>query len=130
MKTIGKFNKNDIKITDLYLAETYGHFLTLGDTIEIVNRKLIDIYIEERVDQLFGFNRPTYIVEKEKIDFNKKLPPVTGYAWLRCYEPIKEGHGSHLVMVWLQDGESDPFKEISRRLGEINWEEQAGDFEE
>lgn len=74
--------------------------------------------------------RKTLIITPETE--NGFLPPVIYYAWLNCYTPINpEMHGSELVVIWLgkEPGEKNLETIIYEGIYDLNWKEEAADFE-
>ena len=130
MRTVGKYKNENIEVTELHLLETYRQYLAAGDHVEEINQSIYGLEMTEQIDSFFGYNRPLLIDDKACLNFKKLLPPVMGFAWLRCYQPIKEGAGSHLVVVWFQGKDADPFDEAGNRLRSIDWGKTAKDFEE
>jgi hypothetical protein len=133
MKPVGKFKGKNIRLTHLYLKETYGESLVYpaGPGIEIINETLINKSIPRRITELFGQDRPLCIAEKEKIDYRQELPPVTAFAWLLCPQPVKSrrSDGSHLVLVYFQRADEDPFSVVEDKLKLIDWQRYADDFD-
>jgi hypothetical protein len=133
MRPVGKFKEKDIRLTDLYLKGTYGDSLVYpaGPAIEIINEKLINKSIPQRVAELFGKDRPVCVVEKEKIDYKKELLPVTAFAWLLCPEPVRDNQsdGSHLILVYFQNIDENPFSVVENKLKLIDWQRYADDFD-
>jgi len=132
MKPIGEYKGKDIRLTHLYLKETYGDSLVYpsGPGIEFINERLINKSIPQRVAELFGKGRPVCVVEKEKID-KQELSPVTAIAWLLCPQPVKSrrSDGSHLVLVYFQRVDEDPFSVVEDKLKTIDWQTWANDFD-
>ena len=52
----------------------------------------------------------------------------TVYAFLKCYEPIKEGDGSSIILVWFQNPDQDPFAAVCEKLKTIDWGKEAKDY--
>jgi len=129
MRKVGRYKNKDIRIRDLHISETYANYLLFSkDAREGVNREIIDSDIGNKVYNLFGSSRPITIADHEYIDYKKRLPSFICYAWLVAREPIKQGSGSHLILVWLQNGNQDPFAVAAEKLENIDWEKHAFDF--
>ena len=129
MRSVGQYKGVDIKITHMYLSDTYGGFL-LGPSakkLEMWNHILVDEKIPERIVKLWGIGWAYHLME---IDYKKELPSTEVIARLECPKGIKEkSYVSGLVMAWYQEPEEDPFDSAVANLKQIVWEKEAKDFE-
>lgn len=130
MKTVGQYKGRDIKITDLYVCETYGNYLLLNKSgLGQENQKILEHGIPKTIERIFGKSRPIFIVDSEKFDLKVWLPRVMVCAWL-CGMPIDESwQGSNLILVWFQSSAEDVFGQAAAHLKKIVWEEKAKDFD-
>lgn len=126
-RIVGRYLDTDIRIDSLYLRNTYTGF-TAGRT-KAVNAEIVNSKIDIQTADLFGAHLPYHIVDREALDYSAELPPETVYAHLECARPIAGGHGSHLVLVWFQGYDDDPFAVAKGHLRRIDWEKHAADFQ-
>jgi len=128
-RNISKYKNKETIIDSLFLTETYSGYLALSKNVyERENTKIINKGIKKTVSRIFGKNRPICVVEKDLINLNELLPEIIVYAWLTNSEPISEGDGSHLILVWFQDSGQDPFVVAKEKIEKIIWEKEAKDF--
>lgn len=131
MKIVGKYKDRDVRITDIYICETYGTHLLLSENyLESANQDILSKNVPNTASRLFGDWVPLCIAGIEQIDLKKWMPGVMAYAWL-VGAPIEESRfdGSHLVLVWLQDTAEGFFERAESHLKQIAWEEKAKDYE-
>jgi len=132
MRIIGQYKGANIRMTSMYMSQTYGGYLSMSKRWhEDRHRNMIDVNIPEEITHLYGKDRPYCIAGLDKVDYKQEFPPVKVIAWLSCCELIEDStaHGSHLVMVWFQQRDDDPFVKAVANLKEISWEDNAKDFE-
>lgn len=127
-RIVGKYKDEDITISVLHLTQTYGGLIIGNKSNKSLNMRIVDAAIKKEPARLFGLDRPYYIVKYSQIEYDKPLPPEIVYAWLSCSAPIKEGHGSHLFLIWLQESDQDPFAMAVEHMKTIVWEKEARDF--
>ena len=129
MKAVGKYKDREVRITSMYIDETYGRYLCLSNNVlERENRKILTEHVQETVDRLWGDGRPVYVMNLETIDYKKRLPRLMVYVWL-VGETIGDACGSHLILVWLQDSAEGFFDQAAAYLKQMVWEEKAKDFD-
>lgn len=133
MKTVGKFKEKDIRLVSFHMSETYGGFL-LGPSekrMEECNVNILKDLEGKECGRLFGDGRPTLIAERDSFDLKKRLPSVYVLAWLSCTSIVRdpdENGGSHLILIWFQGQEEDPFAKLASLMSSIDWEKYARDF--
>jgi hypothetical protein len=131
MRIVGQYKDSDIRITDMYMSETYGGFLSLSEKrYEEVNRRLVNEDIPKMIERLWGQDMVFCVANLEKIDYKQLLPPVMVIAWFSCNKPVNvsAAHGSNLFIAWFQESDHDPFAKAVTNLKQISWEKQAEDF--
>ena len=129
VKAIGKYKDRDVRITNMYIDETYGDYLCLSDDVlERENREILTEHVKKTVERLWGDGRPVYVMDLERIDYKKKFPRIMVYVWL-VGETIGDACGSHLILVWLQDSAEGFYEQAGANLKEIVWQEKAKDFD-
>lgn len=129
MRIIGQYKGTDIQITDIYLSDTYGGFLSgpSAKRIEQWNHILVDERIPEVIAKLWGNGWAYHLME---IDYKKELPGTRVIAWLECPNGIKENsYASRMIIVWYQEPDEDPFERAVANLKQIDWGKEAKDFE-
>jgi hypothetical protein len=132
MQVVGKFKEEDIRLDSLHMSKTYGGFL-LGPSekrMEECNMNILKDLQGEECDRLFGKDRPILIFGKDDFDLKKRLPKVYCFAWLTCSSTVQDPaeHGSHLILIWFQNSEEDPFRKLFTLISSIDWEKHARDF--
>ena len=128
MRVVGQNKGCDIRLTDLYMGQTYGGFLSGSSekNYEAVNWEMINVGIPQRVEKIWGKNRKLHVFE---IDHTKRLPGVEVIAWIHCSQGVGAGESSDLVLAWFQEGDEDPFAKAASNLKAINWEEKAQSYD-
>lgn len=132
MRVVGQYKNCDIRITGLYVSETYAGFLALSEKLyDQANRRIVNEDIAKSLERIWGKwskDRVVCIIDLDKIVYNQLLPEVRVIVSLCCLEPIQEGHASDLYMAWFQEPDEDPFAKATSNLRKIVWEEKAKDF--
>ena len=129
MKGVGKYKDREVRVTSMYIEETYGNYLCLSNNVlERENRKILTEHVKKTVERLWGDGRPVYVMDLERIDYKKRLPRIMVYVWL-VGKTIGDACGSHLILVWLQDSTEGFYEQATAHLKKIVWEEKAKDFD-
>ena len=124
--TVAFYKGKAISVSDLYFGKTYAGYLALrDDAYERANNKIIQEQVPQRVESLFGSDRPFQILTDSSL---KKLPELIVYAWLTSSACLKEGDGSNLILVWFQEADVDPLIELKNVMRTLDWEKNAKDF--
>ena len=132
MRIVGQYKDVNILIDSLYMQGTYAAYLEgIKQQQEEINLKIANKQVKIRTERIFGSNRPCYVAGQKIIDYKQRLPAETWHAFLTCSLPIgdkSEYDGSHLVLIWFQNADQDPFALAKEHLKQINWEKYAKDF--
>ena len=132
MRIVGQYKGQDICLDSLYMQDTYaGHLLGTNQGQEEINLKIVNKRVKIRAERIFGSNCPCCIANQTELDYKQRLPAETWHAWLTCSLPIgykSEYDGSHLILIWFQNTDQDPFTLAEEHLKQIDWEKYAKDF--
>lgn len=91
-------------------------------------------YAKERVNHRMFWDGPVLVLAPEiKVvgmgrhgEERRKLPQWCHTAWLTSWTPVKEGDGSHLVVIWFAE---EPSCDVAPIIEKIDWEKHAEDWE-
>lgn len=134
MRIVGKYNGKDIHLEDMHITYTYLGWLC--GSAEIMNKQLfkeglLDKWVKDT--SVCPEGQKYHVIDREKYlkNIKKKLPVEKVVASFQG-DPV-EGKGvgcwSGAVLVWFQDGKSNPIEEAKKNLAKVNWEEIAVNWE-
>lgn len=129
MRTVGHYRDSELHLDALHLAGTYAEYLAL-DSYADVNASILGESLNWNLERIFGQNEPRIIAGKDRLNLSERLPDTMCIAWITCGWALAdaEADGSHLIIVWLQDAQADPFGVLKGILAGFDWAKHAKDF--
>jgi hypothetical protein len=131
MKIVGQFNSKPIALESLFITQTYLGYLGFDDGMfPEINVGFLKETLPELVKEHFGEEDKFIFLGREKLDLTKILPRETAIAALVGASPLPNDHNadfSHLIIVWLQEPQSDIYNAIETAVSSVNWTSEAED---
>lgn len=131
MKIVGKFRDKEVHLDEFYMRSTYDGWLCgpSEKRRESANQGIIDDLRGKDCTKIFGDHKPRIFIEETKGNLKDFMPPVVVFASLTCFVGVRGGDEfSHLIIIWLQNKEDDPFEKLSDLIKQVDWEKHAENF--
>lgn len=114
----------DVHLDSLSISRVYGGVLEGRPSVKM----MLDSHLQ-RLTRQWGPRATVVLLDVENLK-DDRLPEYIIAAWMNSYEPVRDGFGSEIVVVWFsEDGHISLPDNLISVITDVDWENKASDWE-